>query len=584
MEINEKIEALRALLRKNNLAAYIINGTDPHNSEYVCEHWRSREFISGFTGSAGTVLVTLTDALIWVDSRYFVQCSQQIENTCFKMKKANGPEAEKFIDYIKNTFTNNEKIGISAETLMLKQKREFEENSINIVPCDDLLGFIWTDRPPVPETQAEYIPLGISGESTKSKLAKMRLFMKEKCAQYLLVTALDDIAWILNLRANDIPDTPVFLSYLLINSEEAMLFTSENRFKNIKSKCIECRILPYESIFDKLSGISGCSVYVNPENTNMKVINALSGENIIIVEGKDYSTDLKACKNNIELNGMRVAHILDGVALADFMGAVRSNEYSFTEISIAQCLEDERAKEEAYLGPSFSTIAGFADHGAIVHYSATPQTDRKISGSGLLVLDSGGQYVCGTTDVTRTLLFGRATKEMKDNYTRVLKGHLEIASLVFPEGTTGVHIDVLAHRYLWQVGLDYFHGTGHGVGCRLSVHEGPQRISSSLKSDVPLKEGMVLSDEPGVYKEGKFGIRIENLLAVVPAFKTQAGQFYTFEVLTCCPYERRLIDKTLLTEEEINLIDVYHSWVYSQLKDFVSKQGLEYLKEATEPL
>ena len=306
------------------------------------------------------------------------------------------------------------------------------------------------------------------------------------------------------------------------------------------------------------------------------------------MEGREYSTDFKACKDQSELDGMRIAHIMDGAAICNFMGRLKRRIKEgevFTEMSLAQLLADCRKEHSEYLGPSFATIAGFGPHGAVVHYSATEETDAKITGSGLLVLDSGGQYVSGTTDVTRTLLFGRAGKKEKDAYTRVLKGHLALASLVFPEGTDGHHTDAIAHQYLWEKGMDFFHGTGHGVGCRLNVHEGPQRISASpAASNVPLKAGMVISDEPGVYIKDRFGIRIENLVAVVPAMKTEFGRFFTFEVLTCVPYERALIDRSLLSQEDVNLINSYHAWVFTVLQDFVDEDGYRYLKEAVKPL
>ena len=312
----------------------------------------------------------------------------------------------------------------------------------------------------------------------------------------------------------------------------------------------------------------------------------MKADGVAISRGREYSTALKAVKNPVELEGMRIAHILDGVALVNFMAMVRRNEFDFTELSIADALADERELEEDYLGPSFNTIAGFGEHGAVVHYSATKETDIPITGNGLLVLDSGGQYTCGTTDITRTLLFGEATQQQKEDYTLVLKGHLALASQVFPKGTSGHQLDVLAHQFLWQRGTDYFHGTGHGVGHRLSVHEGPQRISAKQGTGEPvaLETGMVISDEPGLYREGSHGIRIENLIAVTEAMKTEFGQFLTFEVLTCCPYERELIVKDMLTPDEIAMVDDYHSWVREMLIDMVEESSKDYLISATEPL
>lgn len=582
MTVNEKVFALRNLLKENSLDAWIINGTDPHQSEYVCERWQSRRWISGFSGSAGTVVVTADKALIWVDSRYFVQCARQIEGTCFEMKKLDGPEGTKPEDWIRGNVSG--KTGISAETLMVSAKRKYESLGIDIVPFRDLLDHIWTDRPSMPENPVEVMSDRLAGESVKSKVARIREKTLEKGAQWNLVSSLDDIAWTLNLRGSDIEDNPVFLSHLLIGPDCVKLFTPKKRFSETIAADAPYEVFEYNAVFDHLKNLENTSVCLNPERINMKLYEAI-GPTVKIIEGREISTDFKACKNAAELEGMRTAHILDGVALVNFFATVKSGKYRFSEVSLAEGLENERGQEKDYLGPSFSTIAGFGEHGAVVHYSATPETDVEIKGNGLLVLDSGGQYPAGTTDITRTLLFGRATKEQKEDYTLVLKGHLALASQVFPKGTSGHQLDILAHMFLWNRGMTYFHGTGHGVGCRLSVHEGPQRISiHPSAAEVALEPGMVVSDEPGIYKEGKHGIRIENLIAVVPAFENEFGTFYTFETLTCCPYERDLIDKELLTEDEIEMVNTYHNWVRSKLLDLVDEKAVSYLKEATRPL
>lgn len=582
MTVNEKVEALRKEMKKAGLSAWIINGTDPHESEYVCPRWRTREWISGFTGSAGTVVITMDKALIWVDSRYFVQCAAQIKSTCFEMKKLNGPQASDPADFLAQTFENNEKVGIAAETLMVYQSREYREKGINITPCDDLLNLLWTDRPEIPSNPVTRLTDRSAGESVLHKIERIREKAAEDKADWVLISSLDDIAWILNLRSTDIDDTPVFLSHLLIGKEEVKLFTSPSRFKKLDVSKLAYRIYDYDKVTEELSKING-TVVLNPKRINMLLFNAL--KDVEIIEKREYSTLFKAMKNPTELEGMRIAHLLDGVAMVNFLAVVKSKKHKYTEVSIANALSDERSLEESYLGPSFATIAGFADHGAIVHYSATEETDKEIRGNGLLVLDSGGQYTCGTTDITRTLLFGRATKEQKEDYTMVLKGHLALASQVFPKGTNGHQLDVLAHQFLWNAGMNYFHGTGHGVGHILSVHEGPQNISTGVKSaEVPLEKGMVISDEPGVYKEGKHGIRIENLVAVTEAFENDFGTFYTFETLTCCPYERDLILTEALTFDEIDQINTYHEWVYRMLKDMVNPSAVPYLRAATLPL
>ncbi len=585
MQINERVDSLRKEMEKEGLAAWIINGTDPHQSEYVSPRWHSRRWISGFTGSAGTVVITKDKALIWVDSRYFVQCAAQIRGTVFEMRKIDGPEASSPLDILIQCSKAGGKVGISAETLMISAKRRYESKGIRICAMDDLLNRIWLDRPAMADLPVEKMDDDLCGKTAQQKIDEIRQMGHSNSEDYHLVSSLDDIAWILNLRGQDIDDTPVFLAHLLIGPNSVKLFTPKTRFVDVEPDCYE--VLPYEAIIDELSRLSSVTVRLNPERINMKLKNALDkAENVKVSEGREYSTDLKAKKNETELEGMRISHILDGVALVNFLAMVKSDTYDFTELSIAKALSDERELEEDYLGPSFNTIAGFGAHGAVVHYSATEETDIPISGNGLLVLDSGGQYTCGTTDITRTLLFGKATREQKRDYTLVLKGHLALSSQVFPKGTTGHQLDALAHQFLWQNGMDYFHGTGHGVGFRLAVHEGPQRISSKPGTGEPvaLEPGMVISDEPGLYKEGKHGIRIENLVAVTEAMKTEFGQFYTFEVLTCCPYERDLIVKSMLTREEIRMVNEYHMWVREMLIDMVREEAKDYLIKATEPL
>ena len=585
MQINEKVDALRQQMAKAGLSAWIINGTDPHQSEYVCSRWASRCWISGFSGSAGTVIVTMDRALIWVDSRYFVQCADQIRGTVFEMRKIDGPEATRPIDFLTENFGGGQKIGISAETLMIAAMDRYKSKGLEIVAMDDLLDAIWKDRPAMPENPVVSLDDSLTGMSVQEKFSRLREKGHQNNEDYQLISSLDDIAWILNLRGSDITDTPVFLAHLLIGPDCVKLFTPLARFRDTKPEGYE--VLPYDAVASELSSLKDVTVRLNPERINMKMKNALdAASNVKLSNGREYSTDMKAVKNETELDGMRIAHILDGVALVNFLALVDRDEYDFTELSIAKALSDERELEEDYLGPSFGTIAGFGAHGAVVHYSATEETDIPICGNGLLVLDSGGQYTCGTTDITRTLLFGEATQEQKEDYTLVLKGHLALSSQVFPKGTTGHQIDALAHQFLWQRGLDYFHGTGHGVGHRLSVHEGPQRVSSKQGTGEPvaLEPGMVLSDEPGIYKEGRHGIRIENLVAVTEAMETEFGKFYTFEVLTCCPYERRLIVKEMLSPQELDMVNDYHRWVRDMLLPMVDESARDYLIRATEPL
>lgn len=586
--IDERVMRLRALMAENSLDAWVINGTDPHQSEYVCPRYRTREWISGFSGSAGTVVVTRDEALLWVDSRYFIQAEEQIQGTCFTMMKLDMPGVPDPYSYLLENLEIGSRVGIDAATLTVSTKKNLEDTfsgKLGLVDSEDLLDTIWTDRPAVPSSKVVSLPNDIAGFSAVQKLAMVRLAMVQKGCTHTLISSLDDIAWLTNLRGSDVSYSPVFLSYLLVGKEDAWLFTDPNRFEGELGKEIasDITVLPYETAQAAIKEILGTEskVYYNPEKTNLLVFSSLATAKL--VSGREFTTDLKACKNETELEGMRRAHLLDGVALVNFLARLKVKDGNYTEIEISDLLKEQRMRNPDCLGESFAPISGWASHGAMCHYSATVQSNAKVQGSGLLVLDTGGMYRFGLTDVTRTILFGEATEEQRRDYTLVLKGNLALASQRFPEGTCGYQLDSLARQYLWQQGMSYFHGTGHGLGFMLNVHEGPHSISGKPIA-VPLKKGMVVSDEPGLYKEGRHGIRIENIVAVRNDIRTEFGQFLGFEVLTICPFERTLIDKDLLTAQEIAMVDNYHHWVYEELKDLVDSDALGYLQEATRSL
>jgi len=586
--INKRVENLRSLLSEHQLDGWIINGTDPHQSEYVCPRWRSREWISGFSGSAGTVVITASEALLWVDSRYYIQAQQQIEGSCFRMMKSDDPSCPSYPSYLKSTLAQGARIGIDKATLTVSAKQELEEvfaEDVTLVGSQDLLDQIWLDRPLVPSEPVCLISDDIAGFSVLQKLTMVRLAMVQDNASVAVLSSLDDIAWLTNLRGSDISYSPVFLSYLLVGKTKAWLFTDSRRFSKevMQEVSQEFEIRDYDKIVSTLQEVlqEDDVIHYNPQKTNLLLAQTFAGRSCVCK--REITTDLKASKNETELQGMRRAHLLDGVALVNFLAGLDTQNGKYTEIELQQKLKQQRMRNEDCLSESFSPISGWAAHGAMCHYSADEKSNARIEGDGLLVLDTGGMYRYGMTDVTRTILFGSPTEEQKRDYTLVLKGNLALASVRFPEGTCGYQLDVLARQFLWQYGQTYFHGTGHGVGFRLNVHEGPQSISYKPLA-VPLKKGMVLSDEPGLYKEGRYGIRIENLVAVKEDVKTEFGQFYSFEVLTLCPFERRLIDKNLLTEHETAMIDSYHRWVYEELKDLVDPNASSYLVEATLPL
>lgn len=589
MDVENKLKKLREIMIRENLDAYYINGTDPHNSEYVCERWKTREFISDFTGSAGTVLITKDEAYLWVDSRYFIQADKQTANSEFVVMKKDIENTPTPKDFIKEKFEASSKIGFSKDTLMIKDKKDFKKTceNIEVVETKDLLEEIWEDRANIPNNKVVELDVNLTGFSRAQKLNMVRIYLNEKKADYAFISSLDDIAWTLNLRGSDIDYNPVFISYLLVTKEKAFLFTNDKRFdeeilENVKK---DLEIYPYENIVEKLKTLieKEKTILLNEEKVNSLFSDILNDLNLKIINEIEVTTRLKACKNETELEGMRRAHLLDGVAMVNFLASLDFENGKYTELDLAKKLEKQRFKNKECLNLSFNTISAFKENGALCHYSVSEESSKEIDCDGLLVLDSGGTYVSGTTDITRTLLFKKANEEQIRDYTLVLKGHIALALQTFPKGTKGYQLDVLARQFLWNYGLTYFHGTGHGVGHRLNVHEGPQNISPKT-NEYQLQKGMIISDEPGLYKENKYGIRIENLLSVQNDIKTEFGQFLNFEILTLCPYERKLIDINLLDEKELNFINSYHSWVYQELKDLVDEEALEYLKRATKPL
>lgn len=588
--IAERLESLRAIMREQHIDAWIVTGTDPHASEYVAPRWRTREWISGFTGSAGTVVVTLDRALLWVDSRYYLQGAQQISGTPFELQQLDAPGVVDHVQWLAQNLAPASRIGFDAETMTVSAKRNVERalfgRHLNVVGTDDWFERCWTDRPSMPN--APVVPMNddFIGLTANEKLDLVRQECRRKGCTHTVLSSLDDIAWLLNVRGSDIAYNPVFLGYVLVGPDSAVLCASDERFDSVTAREIGdvAEIKPYDAIFELLAGlpVDGTCLYFSPDKTSVRLHQALP-KGMAVLEGRDITTDLKAAKNESELEGMRRAHLLDGIALVKFLARLASSNQTYNEISLAKELERARSESDEYLGPSFAPIAGYRGHGALAHYSATDQSASLLEGSGLLVLDTGAQYSCGTTDVTRTLLFGSADDEMRRDYTLVLKGNLALAAQRFPQGTCGYQLDALARQHLWQYGFNYGHGTGHGLGFCLNVHEGPQNISPRPVT-VALAAGMVVSDEPGIYREEQYGIRIENILAVKFDGTTEFGPFLSFEVLTLCPFERKLIDTSLLTSHEVSMVDSYHAWVREELSRHLDPSTAAWLAEATAAL
>ncbi len=588
MTTEEKLRALRAEMAKDNLDAYYITGTDPHQSEYVASRWRTREFITGFTGSAGEVIITEKEALLWVDSRYFIQAAKEIKGTEFKMMKIDTPSFPSLTEWLEKNIKKDGRVGVDGSSIsisdFLKMEKSLKAKEIKLVSTEDILDRVWKDRPDYPFSKMVKMSDDYAGYTSSAKIDFVRYKLDELKADWTFIASIDDIAWLTNLRGDDIAYNPVFMSYAFVSMNKAVLFTNVERFSSELFEKVNkvFDIHGYEDVFTMIGKLTSSGIgYYSPEKVSYAFAPYLVNDKNI--QGRDITTDLKARKNPSELDGMRRAHFQDGVAFVNFMAALDPLG-TYNELEIADRFEKEREKTEGYLGPSFAPISGFRENGAQCHYRATEESYKNIDGQGLLVLDTGSQFEYGMTDLTRTLLFGvDATEEEMTDYTLVLKGHLALSRQIFPKGTRGVQLDAIARMFLWNYGETFYHGTGHGVGCRLNVHEGPMRISQAL-IDVPLEPGMVISNEPGVYKEGKHGIRIENLVAVQKAFTNEFGEFYSFETLSMIPYEKKLIKLDLLTDEEIEDINSYHRWVRENLIDYVREDSKRWLEEATSPI
>lgn len=585
--INNRIAALRAHIAQEQIQAFIIPSTDPHLSEYVAPHWQSREWISGFTGSAGTVVVTAKDAGLWTDSRYFLQAARQLEGTCITLYKEMLPETPNIPEFLSAHLQEGDCVGIDGKMFSAEEvehlQKELKKSGIRIKSIADPMQLLWTDRPAMPLAPAFVYDTKYAGMSFTEKLPAVRQAMEATGADSLLLSALDEIAWLLNIRGNDVHCNPVVVSYLLIEKDKVNYFVQPQKVTPELAEYFSANgisVHPYEEIGDYLNSFNAHSILMNPAKTNYAIYSAIR-PGCLIINGASPVALLKAIRNKQEIAGIHAAMQRDGVALVKFLKwldeAVPAGKE--TEISVDKKLHTFRAAQPLYMGESFDTIAGYKEHGAIVHYEATPETDVTLKPEGFLLLDSGAQYLDGTTDITRTIALGPLTEEEKTDYTLILKGHIALAMAVFPEGTRGAQLDVLARMPIWKERMNYLHGTGHGVGHFLNVHEGPQSIRMN-ENPVALQPGMVTSNEPGVYKAGSHGIRTENLVLTVPAGEGMFGKYLKFETLTLCPICRKGIIKELLTAEEIGWLNDYHRTVYEKLSPDLNNDEKEWLKEA----
>ena len=590
-KIAERLEALREELRREHLSAFVFPTTDPHNSEYTADHWKGREWISGFTGSAGTAVVTLKSAALWTDSRYFIQAAEQLKGTEFQLMKLKIEGTPSIPEWIASELSTSDsqsstEIGmdgmVNTVAVVEKMKEELKQRGgITVRTNFDPLARIWKDRPQIPQSPVEIQPMELAGEETTSKLIRIRQALRARHADGMLVTALDDIAWTLNLRGSDVHCNPVFVSYLLIASDKATLYINKVKLTAevrdyLKSQGVETA--DYSEVSKGLKDYFEYNILLDPDEVCYTLYQQVTRN---IVRGASPIATMKTVKNEREQQGFRSAMLKDGIAMVKFLKWLDENigKQTLTEISVSDKLESLRAEQPLYRGLSFDTIAGYEAHGAIVHYEATPETDIPLHAAGFLLLDSGAQYQDGTTDITRTIALGPLTEEQRRVYTLVLKGHIQIERCKFPAGASGTQIDILARESLWREGLNYLHGTGHGVGSYLSVHEGPHQFRMEWKPAL-LVAGMTITDEPGIYLEGKFGVRIENTLLIIPYKQTEFGQFLQFESLTLCPIDTRPIVKELLLPEEIAWLNDYHQQVLTALSPHLDGEEKEWLKDA----
>lgn len=576
-------------MQSKSISAYITYSTDPHSGEYVPAHWESRKWITGFTGSAGTVVITSDDGGLWTDSRYFIQAEEQLTDTGLKLFKERMPETPSIPQWLCSVLKKSERVGIDGYTTPLQTvnelRNELSAYEIEVVMIEDPYKTIWHDRPDLPDNKPFILEEKYSGESASSKISTIRNHISNTRTDYILISALDEIAWTLNMRGTDIECNPLFVSYLLISEKEATLYINKEKLTETTADYLQSQGVghrSYEDIESDLTAISGRKIAMSP-SINFAMYNAASEHNTVFIQPSPVS-EYKAVKNQTEINGFRSAMLRDGVAMVRFLIWLQKNigNGNLTELNIDEQLYKERSAMENFRGISFATIAGYQEHGAIVHYEADEQSASTLKPEGLLLIDSGAQYLDGTTDITRTIPLGATTEEQKKDYTLVLKGFIQLAMAEFPQGTCGTQLDVLARLAMWKEGINYGHGTGHGVGHFLNVHEGPHQIRMN-NVPTPLQPGMTVTNEPGIYRAGKYGIRTENTMLTVPSRKTDFGEFYKFEQLTLCPINTETILWDMLSSEEISWMNEYHETVYSKLSPLLSDEEKQWLRNATNP-
>lgn len=594
-EINQRLEKLREVMRREHLSAFIFPSTDAHQSEYVADHWQGRAWISCFNGSAGTAVVTMRSAALWTDSRYFIAAEEQLRGTEFQLMKLKVEGTPTISDWIASELSQNKdecrEVGLDGmvnsynDTMALISDLR-KAGGITVRTNFDPLEQIWMNRPAIPENPVEIQSLNFAGETVDDKIQRIRKALREHHADGILVSALDDIAWTLNLRGTDVHCNPVFVSYLLISSDQVSLFVNPKKISSEVKVYLDehgISLFDYNQVEEGLESYTDYNILLDGDETSFCLWKSVKCQEIIAA--KSPIPVMKAVKNATEIEGYHRAMLRDGVAMVKFLKWLKPavEAGGQTEMSIDKKLTSLRAEQNLFRDISFDTIAGYQAHGAIVHYEATPETDAPLLPEGLILIDSGAQYQDGTTDITRTIALGPVTEEMKHVYTLVLKGHIQLELAKFPDGASGTQIDALSRERMWREGYNFLHGTGHGVGSYLNVHEGPHQIRMEWKP-TPLRAGMTVTDEPGLYLKGKFGVRIENTLLIKDFVETTFGKFLQMESLTLCPIDTAPIDVDMLLLEEVEWLNAYHREVFEKLSPYLEDEEVGWLAEATKPL
>jgi Xaa-Pro aminopeptidase len=588
MKPQEKIAELRKLMQDRQIAAWIVPSTDPHQSEYVADHWQARAWLSGFTGSAGTIVVTREKSGLWTDPRYHLRAEQELAGSGIDLYREGLPDVPSYRKWLREELNPEDTIGFDGSVLSLweveKLEQAFQDKAINLDYQYDFIGQMWSNRPKIPRNPIFLHDTKFAGETRESKFKRVIENLRERECQAQLVTALDDIAWLFNIRGSDVLYNPVAICYAVISELEVRLFIREDKVTvEVRKSLIEdgVEFSEYEDIFSYWQQPpGGINILIDPEKTSYKLERTIS-QTCRIKKGRSIPYSLKAVKNEVELEGLRQAHVRDGVAMVKWMSWLdqQSAEIEHTEITIAEKLSEFRSQGDYFQGLCFGTISGFQANSAVGHYSPQPETTPTLGPEGILLIDSGGQYLDGTTDITRTMSMGGATAEEKQAFTRVLKGLIRLSELKFPKGVKGSELDAFAREPLWRQGWNCRHGIGHGIGSFLNVHEGPQKFAPG--NQTPFEPGMVTTNEPGVYFPGKFGCRLENVMVTIPVAATDFGEFYGFETLTLCPIDLDLVELSLLNEGERNWLNGYHQRVYSSLAPSLSEDERAWLERET---